>query len=143
MKAEALAALHVAAFGKAGWSATAIGEMLARPAVRVLQRPGGFLMAQVIAPEAEILTLAVDPARQRQGVAGGLVKDLLALPEVETAFLEVAEDNAAARALYTACGFAETGRRRGYYARAGGAVDAVLMGWARGAPVLASARGIG
>lgn len=143
MTPEALSVLHRAAFGAAGWDAAAIAGMLARPAVRVFARPGGFLMAQVIAPEAEILTLAVDPVRQRQGIARGLVQDLLALPDVRAAFLEVAEDNGAARALYAACGFAETGRRRGYYARAGGAVDAVLMGWARRGVPAASERGIG
>ena len=43
-------------------------------------------------------------------------------------FLEVAEDNAAARALYATAGFAEAGRRRGYYAAAdGGRRDALLL----------------
>jgi GNAT superfamily N-acetyltransferase len=43
-------------------------------------------------------------------------------------FLEVAEDNAAARALYAAGGFVTVGRRRGYYARRlGPAVDALTM----------------
>ena len=39
-------------------------------------------------------------------------------------FLEVAEDNRAARALYAAAGFASVGRRPAYYARPG-AADAV------------------
>ena len=43
------------------------------------------------------------------------------------AFLEVAEDNAAARALYRAAGWNETGRRRGYYPRPGGALDAITL----------------
>jgi ribosomal-protein-alanine N-acetyltransferase len=43
-------------------------------------------------------------------------------------FLEVAEDNSPARALYESAGFAETGRRRGYYARDGAApVNAFLL----------------
>jgi ribosomal-protein-alanine N-acetyltransferase len=43
-------------------------------------------------------------------------------------YLEVAEDNAAARALYAAEGFEPIGRRRGYYARREGpAVDAITM----------------
>jgi ribosomal-protein-alanine N-acetyltransferase len=37
-------------------------------------------------------------------------------------FLEVAEANAAARALYAAAGFAEVGRRRRYYADGGDAL---------------------
>jgi ribosomal-protein-alanine N-acetyltransferase len=47
-----------------------------------------------------------------QAVAGGAV----------AMFLEVAEGNAAARALYGAAGFAEAGRRRRYYADGGDAL---------------------
>ena len=43
-------------------------------------------------------------------------------------FLEVAEDNLAARALYERTGFVEAGRRPGYYAAAdGGRRDALLL----------------
>jgi ribosomal-protein-alanine N-acetyltransferase len=41
------------------------------------------------------------------------------------AFLEVREDNVAARRLYETEGFAQVGRRRGYYDA--GRVDAVVM----------------
>ena len=45
-----------------------------------------------------------------------------------TAFLEVAEPNLAARALYARSGFHEAGRRRGYYRDpAGRAVDALVL----------------
>jgi ribosomal-protein-alanine N-acetyltransferase len=44
-------------------------------------------------------------------------------------FLEVAEDNAAGRALYDGLGFASVGRRPAYYARPGGpAVAALVLG---------------
>ena len=44
------------------------------------------------------------------------------------AFLEVAADNAAAQALYARAGFAESGRRRGYYRRPDGSgLDALVM----------------
>ena len=44
-------------------------------------------------------------------------------------FLEVAETNVAARALYARAGFTVTGRRRAYYHTPdGAAVDAVVMG---------------
>ena len=39
-------------------------------------------------------------------------------------FLDVAESNTSARALYDAAGFAQTGRRRAYYADGD---DAILM----------------
>jgi ribosomal-protein-alanine N-acetyltransferase len=41
-------------------------------------------------------------------------------------FLEVAEDNAAARRLYESYGFKQIGRRPGYYKRPGGPAMAAL-----------------
>jgi ribosomal-protein-alanine N-acetyltransferase len=59
-------------------------------------------------------------------LAQGLV--LAVAGGAERMFLEVAEDNAAARALYARAGFAEAGRRRGYYARPDGpAADALVL----------------
>jgi len=44
-------------------------------------------------------------------------------------FLEVAETNAAARALYAAMGYERLGLRRGYYRDpAAGSVDALVLG---------------
>ena len=43
-------------------------------------------------------------------------------------FLEVAQDNQPAHALYVAAGFIETGRRKDYYKNANGRrADAILM----------------
>ncbi|MEM1342501.1 MAG: GNAT family N-acetyltransferase, partial [Pseudomonadota bacterium] len=79
--------------------------------------------------EAEILTLAVQPEARRQGLGRLLVQELIAQATgAERVFLEVAESNQAARALYAACGFEEIGRRPGYYAYSdGGAEDALVM----------------
>jgi ribosomal-protein-alanine N-acetyltransferase len=58
----------------------------------------------------------------------GRLADQLIGAGTTTLFIEVARDNDAARALYEALGFTETGVRKGYYARgAGGAEDALLM----------------
>ncbi len=55
----------------------------------------------------------------------------------ETAFLEVADGNAAARALYLAGGYAETGRRKGYYrSPEGRRIDALVMARTLGLPAL-------
>lgn len=91
----------------------------------------GFLLGRVIADEAELLTVAVRPEAQGQGIGNRLVAAFLAEAAkrgAAQAFLEVAETNSAARALYSRAGFAETGRRKGYYSTVGGpSVDAILM----------------
>ncbi|WP_417525121.1 ribosomal protein S18-alanine N-acetyltransferase [Marinovum sp.] len=132
MTPEALAALHGAAFAPSrGWSAKEFEAFIADPACLLVTRPAGFALARVTLDEAELLTIATDPGQRRQGTARALLAELLtALPArgAETLFLEVAEDNAAARALYDSAGFAEAGRRRGYYSRPQGpAADALIL----------------
>jgi len=130
---EALATLHARAFApRPGWSASEIEALLARPGTELITSMNGFLIAQVIVPEAEILTLAVAPEARRRGIAQAMVRELTWHPGVRRVFLEVAADNTPARALYASLGFTVTGRRRGYYARPAGAVDALLMAWADG-----------
>jgi ribosomal-protein-alanine N-acetyltransferase len=79
-------------------------------------------------PQADVLTLAVDPAHWGQGVGTALLRALVdeagrrGHTEV---MLEVREDNPRARALYLRHGFTEIGIRRGYYQPSG--ADAVVM----------------
>jgi ribosomal-protein-alanine N-acetyltransferase len=84
-----------------------------------------------VAGEAELLTVAVAPEARGRGLAQRLVSRFLyqaRLRGAEVAFLEVAEDNAPARLVYSRAGFTETGRRRGYYRTSDGrAVDALVM----------------
>ena len=54
---------------------------------------------------------------------------------VTTVFLEVAADNPGAQGLYASLGFVQVGRRKGYYARSGGAVDALVLSVALPLPV--------
>lgn len=128
----ALAAIHAAAFtDPRPWSAAEIAGLLAGPGVFVVAEAQGFVLGRVILDEAELLTIAMHP--QGQGQGGG-ARLLAAFHQAAMArgavqgFLEVAATNTPARALYTRGGWAETGRRRGYYRdAAGGRVDAVLM----------------
>lgn len=81
---------------------------------------GGYVVGWTAGDEAEIANIAVAPSLRARGFGGRLLDG--ALRELETrgaasTFLEVRESNAAARALYAARGFAEVGRRRGYYRR--------------------------
>ncbi len=127
----ALAPVHAAAF-EHPWSAVELTALALGPGVAVIavEQGGaalGFVMARRAADEAEILTLAVDPIARRRGIGRALV-DAVAALGARTLFLEVAQDNAAARALYAAAGFREAGRRRGYYARPPGpAIDALVL----------------
>ena len=120
-----MAKIHAAAFAGRGqvWSEAEIAALCARTTTDIVTTgEDGFMLLQVIPPEAEILTLAVDPPAQGQGLGVALIEMAsarIAAMGAETLFLEVAEDNGAARALYAKTGFTETGRRKGYYARSG------------------------
>jgi ribosomal-protein-alanine acetyltransferase len=88
----------------------------------------GFAVASMVAPEAELESIAVSAGYQRRGVARRLYESLadeLGRSQVREVLLEVRESNEAARAFYTALGFIEEGRRAGYYADP--VEDAVLM----------------
>ena len=78
--------------------------------------------------QADVVTLAVDPAHWGRGTGTALLNSLLdeagnrGYAEV---LLEVREDNPRARELYSRHGFTEVGIRRGYYQPSG--IDAVVM----------------
>ncbi|MFC5390563.1 ribosomal protein S18-alanine N-acetyltransferase [Brevundimonas bullata] len=126
---EALAAIHAEAF-ETPWDAASLSALLASPGVFVVADADGFILIRVVADEAEILTLAVRPSARRGGLGARLVEAAVvraAALGADRMFLEVAEDNVAARALYARAGFHEAGRRRGYYARANGRREDALV----------------
>ena len=134
--AALLAALHAGGIGVAGpaWDEAAFASLLALPGRTALVasdgEPAGFILLGQAADEAEIVTLAVSPAWRRRGIGRALVTAAAAHAGASGAarlFLEVAEDNAPALALYAALGFTPVGRRRSYYARHDGAADAIVM----------------
>ena len=77
--------------------------------------------------EAHIATIGVTGTRQGEGIGAQLLDTLLAEADTrsQVVLLEVRADNETARALYRRRGFAEIGRRRGYYQPSG--TDAVVM----------------
>jgi len=133
MTPAALAALHARCFTTPRpWSEAEFADFLADPlAFLLIEGDAGFLLGRVVAGEAELLTLAVAPEARRRGLGRKLLARFIyqaRLRAAETAFLEVAIDNAAARNLYLASGFGESGRRKGYYyARDGTRSDALVM----------------
>ncbi len=127
-----MAATHAAAFTQSRpWSAQEFATLLDSPLVFATGDARCFSLLRVIADEAELLTIATDPAYQRQGLARTCMSDWETRARAcgaAEAFLEVAQDNAPAQALYRTCGFAECGRRTGYYRRMdANPVDAILM----------------
>lgn len=122
--AAVLAGIHAAAFPPADrWGQDAIALLVALPGHFALLaerggEPLGFVLGRAAAGEAEVLTLAVHPLARREGAGRALMRALMqeaARRGAETLFLEVAEGNAAARALYAGLNAAEAGRRRRYY----------------------------
>lgn len=105
--------------------------MLDSPHVFATFANHGFALTRAVADEAELLTIATDPLHQRKGVARSLLDRLEAEARARNArrlFLEVAEDNAAACALYKSAGYTELARRRGYYEKPdGGRADALIL----------------
>lgn len=116
------------------WSREAVADylrapgsfaLLARPRPRAA--PAGFLLARVASDGCDLAAMGVAPAWRRRGIGARLLAAALAQAKRRGArqmFLEVAEANPAARALYRAQGFRAVGRRKGYY---GGGADALVM----------------
>ena len=137
-RAQAIADIHRGLFAEP-WDAGAVARLLDRPGATSMiavvgeqRTPAGFVLGQIAADEAEVISIGVAPDWQRKGIGRQLLDGLMRAAkraEAKRIYLEVAADNAAALALYSRIGFAETGRRKGYYARQhpAPAVDAVVM----------------
>ncbi len=132
MTPDDMAAIHALCFTTPRpWSATEIAAFQTDPLCFSLTESESFLIGRAAAGEAELLTLAVAPQARRRGLGARLVSRFLyqaRLRGAATAFLEVADGNAPAIALYTRSGFTHSGRRRGYYQRPDGqATDALIL----------------
>lgn len=128
-----LAALHRDAFDSP-WGSEAFFDLLKHPRtygwIAVGRDPIGFILCRSVAGEAEILTLAVLKTEQRKGIATRLVSAMTEREQnqgTSLIHLEVAADNRDALALYEKTGFSITGKRKAYYVRPTGAMDALVM----------------
>lgn len=131
-----MAVMHAAfdpMFGEA-WSATQVAATLVMPGswgrlALIGGQAVGFTLCRAAGPEVELLLVAVAPASRRQGAGGRLLlraqEDALARGASEL-FLEVREDNHAARQLYATRGFAEVGQRPDYYTGTDGSRRAAI-----------------
>ena len=135
--ADDLAKCHATLFPEP-WDQASFQQFLSHPgSVALIARQGnpqetiGFIVGQLAADEAEILTFGVIKPWQRLGIGRRLIDGLqraAARGEAKKLFLEVAEDNLPALVLYSRVGFKEAGRRKAYYKRPDGpAVDALNL----------------
>lgn len=128
----AVCALVAALPTAAQWSPEAYGQLLEEPGRVIIlldeEKIIGLVALRVIANEAEILNLAVDPSHRRQGHATRLLAVAAEAARVRgahTLFLEVRESNSSAIQFYESRGFRRAGLRPGYYRQP--AEAAVLM----------------
>jgi len=128
--AQTAAAIHKACFDR-GWSQSDIETHIQKDIALGLfhgTQMAGFILLRCVAEQAEVLTLAVVTARRRQGAGRmlrGAGESAVHKRGAKVVFLEVAEDNPAAMALYRRTGYQAFGRRPAYYRRKGGRVTAL------------------
>jgi ribosomal-protein-alanine N-acetyltransferase len=134
-----LARLHSACFEE-HWGEAAIASLLDRAGSFALlaghddllaNESQCFIMVQIASSTSEILSLGTRPAMRRLGLARLGLRAAAAEAQLRGAvemFLEVADDNEAAVALYRGAGFSPAGLRKGYYHREkAAAADAVIL----------------
>ncbi len=122
-QAALLSRLHAEGFHEA-WDEAAFATLLAMPGAFALlaldnaEQPAGFALGRVAADEAEVISIAVRPRQRQLGIGRALLRGLAGQARrlgAGSLFLEVAESNHAAQALYRAAGFGQVGRRKDYY----------------------------
>lgn len=120
------------------WDEASIKKLLEHPAAAALiatagpsREPAGFVIAQLAADEAEILSVGVVEKWQRHGLGRRLIEGLIRAAqraEARRLFLEVSVDNEAALRLYGSLDFRRVGLRPKYYKRPGEqGIDALIL----------------
>jgi [ribosomal protein S18]-alanine N-acetyltransferase len=106
------------------------------PTAPLLGYAGLSCPAEARGADAEVMTIAVAPAAQQQGIGRLLLAALIEGAQQRGAsrlLLEVRADNVAAKSLYAATGFDQIGSRAAYYhgsgpdGRTGHGVDALIL----------------
>lgn len=121
-----LAQMHSRAFSaqrEKPWTVDSFSSLLATSGLEALvyavdEKPIGFSVVRSVLDEAELITVAVDPAFQGNGYARTILTEVIGdLRTVGVAhlFLEVRQDNKPAIGLYRSLGFKKIGVRKAYY----------------------------
>ena len=129
---EAVHAIETSVFEVDPWTAEQFWGELAQPTREyvVADVDGaiiGYAGAYLLAPDADVQTIAVSPAAQGKGVGRLLLEQLIAIAvdaDCSQLLLEVRSDNESAIAMYERFGFEAISTRRDYYATG---VDARIM----------------
>ncbi|MFD2264121.1 ribosomal protein S18-alanine N-acetyltransferase [Lacibacterium aquatile] len=130
---EVLAALHGASFAEAWTVETMVGLLDGNGSFAFIATnpdPVGFVIARLTVGEGEILSIGVLPSARGTGIGRALLSAVtrrMAGQGAEMLFLEVAETNQAARALYQGFGFVPVGRRKNYYDNPDGTHDDAIV----------------
>ena len=110
------------------WTAEQIAESVrTSTGLTLVYGDHGHVLISSAGPCADVLTVAVHPTHQRQGIARNLLMaahERLRSAGTDELFLEVRTDNAPARGLYTHLGYTIVGERKRYY---DDGCDAVVM----------------
>lgn len=117
--------LHAACFPNKPWSANDFTD-LKKSGCDIMASQNGFAVWRVVADESEIITIGVHPNARRAGIASAmltLIENDAKQRGAQKIFLEVAENNHPARAMYERNGFVQIGVRPKYY----DGIDAILM----------------
>lgn len=131
---EALSALHGKCFVSA-WAAVDFNGYLRSETDDVI---GGFIRGNLIGlavartaiDQSDILTIGINPRHRGKGYAAKLLaatERVIKARASTIVFLDVAEDNASAIALYRRAGYVQHGRRSGYYRRPDSRIAALLF----------------
>lgn len=117
----------------APWTETLFADGLERHLCLVAEKAQqivGFAVVQFVVDEASLLTIAVHPSQQKQGIGRLLLDEVMAqaiAKQATTLFLEVRASNQRAIKMYQMAGFNEMGLRKSYYPSANGKEDALMM----------------
>lgn len=128
-----MAEIHAAAFQtQRPWSETEFVDLLASDLVfQTAPSTACFALGRAVAGEAELLTIATDPALQGLGHGKRCLNAFLdecRAQNVSDVFLDVAKENTQAIGLYRVFSFEVSGQRKGYYHHPDGTFgDALLM----------------
>ena len=117
-----IAALETQCFSDP-WSETSVRSELSNPlSLWLVAQDGGkvvgYVGSQSVAPEADVMNLAVAPEWRSRGIGRALMTALIAQLHsrgITALFLEVRVGNTPAQNLYRSLGFVEVGRRPKYY----------------------------